>query len=339
MMKFKLLLLLAVLPLSMLLLSCTSGKEKPYKKSRIAMDTLVSITVYAHSEEKAEKAMDSAFKELNSLSDLLNFFSETSEVASINRSAGVSPVKVSKETFEVIEKALSVSEDTGGAFDITIGAVSSLWDFHKKTPPDPKLLKEGLKSVGYKNIVLDKEHSTVYLKKKGMKIDLGAIAKGYGADKAVAVLKNNGIRSGLVSVAGDIKTFGAKPDGSSWRIGIKNPRPQSEGDALIAVLGLGNNAVSTSGDYERFFIKDGVRYHHILDPSTGYPASECRSVSIITKEGVYTDAFSTAVFILGPERGMEVMRKIGLEGMIIDTEGNIFTTEGMKGAVELVRKH
>jgi thiamine biosynthesis lipoprotein len=178
-----------------------------------------------------------------------------------------------------------------------------------------------------------------------MLIDLGGISKGYAVDKAVETLKRNGINSGLVSIAGDIKAFGLKPDGKLWRIGIRNPRIPStpplgkEGkggflDDIMATIELSDMAISTSGDYERCFILDGKRYHHLLSPKTGYPAEGCQSVSVITKEGAFTDAFATGVFILGPEKGLKVLEKMGFDGIIVDSQGEVHTTPNIRGKIE-----
>jgi thiamine biosynthesis lipoprotein len=298
------------------------------------MYTIVSITVSSDSEEKAKKAIDRAFNELDRLARLLNFYSEDSEISMINRNAGNKPVKVSPETLEIIEKALYVSGNTEGAFDITVGPVVRLWDFQNKVLPDKKLIKEKLKLVGYKNVIVDKEKSMVFLKTKGVQIDLGGIIKGYAADKAVEVLMKNGIKSGIVAVAGDIKTFGKRPDGELWNVGIQNPRQKREKDEIIAAIGLSDMAISTSGDYQRFFIKDGKRYHHLLNPKTGYPAYGCQSVTIITKDAAFTDAFATGIFILGHQKGVGVLKKLGFDGVIVDKDGKIHATEGIKEKIK-----
>jgi thiamine biosynthesis lipoprotein len=186
-------------------------------------------------------------------------------------------------------------------------------------------------------IVLDKARSVVELGKKGMLMDLGAIAKGYAADRAVEALKKQGIRAGLVAVAGDIKAFGLKPDGKPWRVGIRNPRQKGKDDEILATVEIRDLAISTSGDYERFFIVDGERFHHILDPGTGYPARGCQSVSVMAKDAVSTDSFSTAVFVLGPRKGMELLERLGMEGMIVDREGKMHFTRGMKERLEFKR--
>jgi len=298
------------------------------------MYTIVSITISSDSEEKAEKAIEMAFNELDRLAKLLNFYSEDSEVSAINRNAGNRPVNVSQETLEIIDKALYVSENTEGGFDITVGPLVRLWDFQKKIIPDGATVKEKLKLVGYKNIIIDKKASTVFLKTKGIQVDLGGIIKGYAADKAVGVLKQQGIRAGIVAVAGDIKTFGIRPDGGLWKVGIQNPRQQTDKDEIMATVGLSDTAISTSGDYQKFFIKDGRIYHHLLNPKTGYPDNECRSVTIIAKDAAFADAFATGIFILGTQKGMDTLNRLGLDGIIVDKDGKIHVTQNLRSKVE-----
>jgi thiamine biosynthesis lipoprotein len=166
-------------------------------------------------------------------------------------------------------------------------------------------------------------------------MDLGGVAKGYGADLAVESLRKSGIRGGIVAIAGDIRTFGLKADGKPWSIGIQNPRQKGESDEIIARLGLSDKAISTSGDYQRYFVMDGRRYHHLLNPATGYPAEGCRSVTVIADSGVYTDSFATAVFVLGPDRGMKLLEETGMDGVIVEENGTIRTTAGLKGRLKI----
>lgn len=316
----------------LLIMSCSS-QEQVFKKSTILMDTFVTITVVSNSAEKAEKAINGAFNEIKSLEMLMSFWSEESEIAAIYENAEIKPVKVSKETLNLIEKALYVSKKTGGAFDPTIGPVIRLWDFKKKIRPDEKSLKLTLPLVNYKMMRLNKRDSTAFLQKKGMSFDTGGILKGYAADKAVESLKKSGIRAGLVAIAGDIRAFGRRPDGTGWKIGIRDPEVQ---DKVIATVELLNEAISTSGDYERFFVEKGVKYHHLLDPKTGMPATGFKSVSIIAKEGAMTDGFSTGVFIMGPEKGLKLVKDMGFNAVTVDGMGNIRITDGIKNRVARV---
>lgn len=324
--------------LALIVLGCSSicGK-KAYKETRLSMYTIVSITVYSDSKKKAKDAINEAFRELDRIGNLLNFYSEKSEITKINKNAGIRPVKVSRETMEIIKKALFVSDNTEGSFDITVGPLVRLWDFKNKRLPNDKELKDKLKFIGYKNIILNEYDNTVFIKKKGSQIDLGGIIKGYSADKVVELLKNKGIDAGLVAVGGDIKTFGLRPDKKPWSIGIQNPRQKSADDEIIAVVkSLSELAISTSGDYEKYFILDGIRYHHLLKPSTGYPSYNSRSVTVISKESALSDAFSTGIFILGPEKGLKILEKLGYEGVIIDKDGKIFISKGLKGKIEFI---
>ncbi len=314
--------------------SCERNKMQAFREARVSLYTIVTITVYSGSAQKAKAAIDATYAELDRLGRLLNFYSEDSEVSMINRSSGIRPVKVSKDTVDVIDRALYVSRCTDGAFDITIGPIVKMWDFEKKILPDKKAVKEKLYLVNYRNVVVDKVNSTVFLRKKGMQIDLGGIEKGYAADRAVEVLKKNGITAGIVAVGGEVKPFGTKPDGGIWRVGIKNPHQKDKNDEIIAIVNLNGKAISTSGGYEKFFTKDGKWYHHILDPATGYPVYECQSVSVIAKNA--PDGFPTGIFVLGPQKGLNILKKLGLDGVIIDKSGEILTTGGIKDKLEIV---
>lgn len=298
------------------------------------MDTIVTVTVVSASRDSAEKAIDDAFSEISKLGKLCDFFSPDSEISRINRNAGISEVKVSPDIIELLEKALYVSRETGGAFDVTIGPVEKLYDFHRKIRPQEDEIKKNLPLVNYRNLIIHRNRSTVFLRKEGMLIDPGGITKGYAADRAADVLREQGIRSGIVAVAGEIRTFGLKPEGKPWKIGIKNPRARDQEGEIMATIELGDMAISTSGDYERFFIEDGKRYHHLLNPRTGHSAGECKCVSIIAKEGVFTDSFATGIFVLGPEKGMKVLEKLGFDGVIIDSQDNIYMTPKIREKIE-----
>ncbi len=322
---------------------CTKD-ERMYKESRIVMYTLSTITVVSSSEEKARKSINAGFARIAELEKLLNYFSPESEVTAINRAAGRNPVKISKETLDVIRKAVEIADYTDGAFDPTIGPVIKLWGFSRQkqsssVPPEDKI-KEALKFVDYKKIVIDVTASEIFLASKGMELDLGGIAKGYAADMAIEAIKASGIKAALVAIAGDIKGYGLKPDHSSWKIGIQSPRPagsesQDEGQDVIASLYLKNKAVSTSGDYQRFFIEQGKRYHHILDPRIGYSTSDVMSVSVIAPHGYMADGLSTGIFVLGSEAGLKLLESLGLDGVIVDGSGRLFITENLRDEISI----
>ncbi|MBI5025372.1 MAG: FAD:protein FMN transferase [Nitrospirae bacterium] len=337
---------------SLLLSGCSVEKEKTYRQTEIAMDTDVTVTVVSPSERKAKDAVEAAFAEIKRLDKLLNYFSQDSELSAINRASGVNPVKVSPETLEVIKKAVDVARLTGGAFEPTIGPVMKLWNFELKTIPDRKEIKNALALVDYRKVKINESTSEIFLEKRGMELDLGGIAKGYAADRALEAIKAKGIKAALIAIAGDIKGFGLNHDGIPWKVGLQNPRPaknsvgsQMPGDRemltppsagdIMASFYLKDRAVSTSGDYQRFFIKDKERYHHILNPETGQPAKGLISVTVIASDGYMADAISTGVLVLGPERGMKLLESLGLGGIMVDSNNKISMTGDIKGEVKI----
>jgi thiamine biosynthesis lipoprotein len=316
-----------------------------YKESRILMDTFSSITVVASSKAEAKEAIEAGFGEIQKLETLLNYFSPESELSAINNAAGVTPVKVSKEIIEILTKAMNIAEDTAGAFDPTIAPVIKLWKF-SKVPSDSSLpsgeaVERALQRIGYRKVSIDWGSSEVFLEEKGMEIDLGGIAKGYAADKAVLAIKSFGINSALVAIAGDIRGFGVNVSQQAWKVGIQNPRPESDSERpwedIFATIQLKDSAISTSGDYQRFFIRDGKRYHHILDPVTGYSAeSGLISSTVIAPEGYLTDGLSTAVLILGAEKGIQLLESKGLGGVLVDAEKKIHLTINMRDNIVIL---
>jgi len=328
----------------LLLVPACSKEDRLYRESRIAMDTITTITIVSPSKEEAQKAIDEGFKEIKRLEHLLNYFSPDSDISRINRSAGIMPVKVSRDTIEIIKKAIMISEATKGAFNPAMGPVIRLWKFSRQnqasTIPSEEEISKALKLVDYKRIKIDEKTSEVYLDTEGMELDLGGIAKGYAADRAIEVIKEMGIKAALVAVAGDIKGFGLRPNGKPWHIGIQDPRPpEHKPDSVFATLYLKDKAISTSGDYQRFFIKNGKRYHHIIDPKTGYPAeSSTISVSVITDDGFMTDGLSTAMFIFPPEKAITFLESLGVEGVIVDHNKKVYITKGLKGEIKITNK-
>jgi thiamine biosynthesis lipoprotein len=329
---FVLCLLLAVLVFQ---LNKGSGKRL-FKETRTSLHTLVSITAVTSSEQQARAAMKEAYDELERLGRLLNFYADDSELTAINRNAGIKPVQVSPDTLEIVQAAVYAGEQTGGGFDVTVGPIVKLWDFNEHIIPDAASVAERLPFVGYQNIVVDAAASTVFLKKAGVRMDLGGIIKGFAADKAVAVLKRNGIEGGIVAVAGDIGSFGRQPDGRPWRMGVQNPRQAGDTDVLFATLMIEDEGISTSGDYQRYFIRDGVRYHHLLNPKTGFPESLCQSVTVIAPTATLTDPLATGIFIMGPQKGLAVLEKLGIAGIIVDRDGAVLMTSGLENRVRLI---
>ena len=335
--------LFSVFCLMFIVSGCTE-KNRMYRESRILMDTFCSITVVGSSKEKAKEAIEAGFTEIEKLEQLINYFSPESEVAAINRASGSNPVKVSQETLELIRKAIEIARYTNGAFDPTIGPLMRLWGFSQETinpfiPPQDEI-KNAVRLIDYKKIRINESASEIFLEEKDMELDLGGIAKGYAADKALESIKAQGISAALVAVGGDIKTFGIKPDNRPWKIGIQNPRVeinehQKAGEDIFLSLYLRDKAISTSGDYQRFFVVKGKRFHHILDPGTGLPASTVISVSVISPKGYIADGLSTAVFVLGSVKGMELLESMDLDGIIVDAKEEILVTEKLKGKITI----
>lgn len=289
------------------------------------MGTEVSVTVSAPSAAEGDAVIEAAMAEIRRLDGMMSLFREDSEITRINLAAGKHPVKASPEMMEVVEHAWRISEISGGAFDITVGPLVVLWQMRLKegkTPTDIEITNV-LRRIGFRKIVIDGNASTIYLRKKGMIMDLGGVAKGYAADRAARVLAQRGVNNAIVAVAGDIRAMGRRPDGSPWRIGVQHPR---EPEKTLTVLELSDVSVSTSGDYERFKIIGSRRYHHILDPRTGRPSKGMESVTVIGDRGVVVDPLTTALFILGPEKGMQLVRSLGYEAVFVDDMGRITST-------------
>ncbi|MBA4371840.1 MAG: FAD:protein FMN transferase [Thermodesulfovibrio sp.] len=329
--------------LGLLLVSCSGKTPHAYQKSKALLDTFITITAVSDSEKTADAAIENAFARIEQFGKLINFYAPDSELALINKNAGVAATRVSSETLDVIARALYVAEKSQGAFDPTIGPVMQLWDFRQSVKPDDAEIRKKLPLVNYRKVRIDRKQSTVFLTAKGMALDLGGIAKGYAADLAVETLTRQGILSGLVAIAGDIRTFGNRPDGKPWNIGIRNPRMKGKKDEIIATLPLSGKAISTAGDYERFFISSGQRYHHIMNPATGYPAYGTRSVSVITDSGVIADGFDNAIFVLGPERGKKMIEELGkdfpVDAFILYDDGTTYTTSGIRGSLKHEKEH
>lgn len=305
-----------------------------HRRTQYLMGTVVTITVAGLADEDANRAMSAAFEEIRRLEGVLTFFSEDSDLGRINAAAGAREVLVSAETIEVLAEALRISDRSGGAFDPTIGPLVSLWGFEVKdrfVPPKEEI-ERARTLVNWRNMSVDPNLRTVRLERKGMKVDLGGIAKGYAADRAAETLRRHGVSSALVAVAGDIRALGEKAPGVAWHVGIQHPR---EPGAVLGSLRIADRSVSTSGDYERYFIKDGIRYHHILDPATGRPAAASRSATVLAPTTILSDALSTAAFVLGPEKGIGLVQSFpGVEAVIVDREGRVHVTPGLAGKVE-----
>lgn len=332
-----------ILLISVLTLSGCTKEEHLYKESRMLMDTYCTITVVSSSEKSARAAINAGFDEIKKLELLLNYFSDESEISAINRSAGQKPVHVSNETIDILERSVHISNLSDRAFDPTLAPLIKLWNISSNNidnaVPSKEEIATALNLVNINDLTIEKGNSEAFLKRRSMEIDLGGIAKGYAADHAIKAINDKGIRSALVTIAGDIKGSGKR----LWKVGIQNPRPAEDSEKpwedIIATVDLRDEAISTSGDYQRFFFKNGRRYHHILDRNTGFPArSGLISVTVIAPEGVMTDGLSTAVFVLGREKGIEMLKASDIDGALIDHDKNVYITESLKGRVMIINE-
>jgi thiamine biosynthesis lipoprotein len=318
----------------------------PFRPERVhgegkAMGTHLAFAAYTNENvdtEKTRAAFDAAIAEIRRLEGLMTTWRPDSEVSRINAAAGKSAVEVSDETYAVIKESVHASQISEGTFDITFQTLHGLWKFDEDLDPHPpaeKDVKERLAFVGWKNIKLDDGKKSVMLAKERTKIGLGGIAKGYAVDKAVAVLEKAGLTSFFVQAGGDLFARGKKPDGSEWSAGVRDPRGK-EG-VYFAKLPISDHAFSTAGDYERSYVVNGKRFHHIIDPRTGQPATASRSVTIWAPTALLADEIDDAVFILGPEKGMKLVESLdGVGAVIVDAKNNVWISKRLEGRLQIV---
>jgi len=304
------------------------------KRAQVLMGTIVQVTVVAPTEARAQAAASAAFREIRRLEQLLSTWISTSELSRVNAAAGREAVKVSPDTLAVLAKSLEVGRLTQGGFNIAVGPAVEAWSVTERQHiPSEEELDRLKPLVNLEEIRLDSAASSAFLARQGMRVDVGGIGKGFAADLAAAVMQREGATGGVVALAGDIKTFGRLPEGEAFTFGIRHPRKEG---AVLARLVLQDEAISTAGDYERFFERDGVRYHHILDPATLKPAGGCQSVTVVAAEGVMADGLDTGIFVMGPDKGMALIERLpGVEGVIVDREGKVLVSSGLKGRLVL----
>lgn len=324
--------LLIVLPF----ISCSGkGSAEIHRYSRLFLGTLVEVTISGKSD-KSRVAAEAVFDEIKHVEDLTSFH-KPSDLNGVNDSEGQGPVKPDRQLLELIEVAFRTAKATGGAFDPTVGVLCRLWSFSGGEPrlPDNSEIVGALKKVGWNRVKLDMSEGTILLPEKGMALDLGGIAKGFALDRAAEVLKKQGVSSALVNAGGDVLVVGEKEPGKLWRIGVQDPRNPRE---VVAIAALKDRVIMTSGDYERFFVKDGKRYHHILNPATGYPAEGAQSVTIVASSGLVAEPLGATVFVMGVDEGLKYIQSLdGVEALVIDSQGKIHMTPGARSLFELKR--
>ena len=327
--------------LASLALLATAGCEKQLQSvslTRSKMSTLVTITVFDRSPAHAQKAIDAAFDRIDAVVQLLDRHQVDSEVSQL--AASSQPLRVSPETWRLLTVAKAMGERTGGAFDVTVGPLCALWKecAQAKRLPTKEALGQALAKVGSEGIILDDATQTAALGKPGMTIDLGALAKGYVVDQAIAALRANGIESALVNAGGDMRMIGPRPGARGWRIGVQDPRDPDSARALLMTLEVQACAVATSGNYQRFFEIDGKRYSHIVDPRTGEPCSRVPSVTIVSRKDAMTaDMWATAASVLAPQEALKLIdADDALEALLIAIDGDKVSLQPSKGFDALV---
>jgi thiamine biosynthesis lipoprotein len=302
-------------------------------RARVGMGSEVRVTAWTADEPGAVAAFEAVFDEIDRLDRLMSVWHEGSDVQRLNAAAGRHAVPVSPEVLDVLQLARQAGVWTDGAFDVTFGALSGLWKFDHDQDnrlPQPAEVAARLPLVDYRLLAVDARAGTAFLRRAGMRVHLGGIGKGYAVDRAAAILRSRGVRDFMIQSGGDLYAAGRHGD-RPWRAGIRDPR----GEGIFAAMDLTDATLSTSGDYERFFVEDGRRYHHILDPADGQPARGARSVSIVTDRAAVADALSTGVFVAGPEAGMRLIEQLpGVEGVIVTDRNDVLVSTGLRARLE-----
>lgn len=302
--------------------------KKEFRRSAKLMGSAFEFVLIAQKEE-GEKLLDECIAEVKRIEILLTEFSNTSQTAQINQAAGIDFVEVDKETFQIIQRSLGISKLTQGAFDITAGVLKKLYNFKGKSfsLPDKKLIQQTLNKVGYQKIELS-GNDKVKLKTAGMHIGFGAIGKGYAADKVKQLLLGKGVESGVINASGDLTAWGARLDGTHWKVAIADPNDKEK---VIAWIPIKDASVATSGDYEQYFEHQGKRYSHTIDPKTGLPVSGIKSVTIVSPSAELSDALATAVFTMGVEVGLHFVKQLPqTHALVVDENNKVFTSKHIK---------
>ena len=292
------------------LLLCTISISAQVQRSRLVtlMGSRFQITLVDKDSISAEQNIDKAIAEITRIENLISEWRPETQISQVNQNAGIKPIKVDKEVFDLTKKGIYFSKLTDGAFDISIVAMDKIWKFDDSMDelPSEQAIKESVRHVGYQNIVLDSTNSTIFLKNPGMKIGFGSIGKGYAADKTRDLMKSIGVKAGIIDASGDISTWGTQPDGKPWAIGINNPFNDHK---MAAVLYFKENAVTTSGSYEKYAEIHGKRYSHIMNPKTGYPSTGLTSVTITGPNATMANGFSTSIMVLGEKEGLKLLKQ------------------------------
>ncbi len=304
--------------------SCANAEWFSYQQS--IMGTSTTTEIFADTQQQADQCSRLVFDEMRRIDALMSPYIEQSELSDINRNAATKPVKISNELFELIQRSIKFSQLSDGAFDITFASVGYLYDYRLKQHPNQQQIRQQLSALNYRNIQLNAEQKSISFSHKNTRIDLGGIAKGHAVDNAINLLRKCGIRNALVSAGGDSRILGDK-NGRPWVMGVRHPRDK---DRVVVSIPLKDAAISTSGDYERYFIEDGKRYHHIIKPTSGESVDQTWSESVIANDAMTSDALSTTLFVLGTENALKLINSLdGVEAIMIDANGKMFYSNGL----------
>lgn len=303
----------------MLVCAFSGAGQEMRKRTVTLMGSRFDITVVEKDSITAENRIDDAVAEIVRIEQLISDWKPDSQVSHVNRNAGIRPVVVDSEVFELTKRAIELSRLTNGAFDISFAALDKIWKFDGSMTdvPSPESIRKSIEKVGYHKIVLDSVASTIFLTLPGMKIGFGSIGKGYAADKARELLESKRVPSGIINASGDMATWGKQPDGTNWNIGITNPFKSGK---LVKIVALKRKGVATSGNYEKFIELDGRRYSHIINPVTGYPVDQLASVSVFGPSAEMANGFSTSIMVLGKNAGIKLIERYPEYSYIIITE-------------------
>jgi thiamine biosynthesis lipoprotein len=309
----------------LMLLPAAARAEWQLREAAI-MGTRIEVEVWHEDAAAAAAAIDAVIAEMHRIDALMSHYKPDSQLSRVNRDAAAGPVAVDPELAALVERALGFSGMTAGAFDISYASVGYLYDYREHRRPDEAGIRAALPAVDWRQVIVDREASTIRFGRPGMRIDLGGIAKGYAVDRGIAILRRHGIANGSVTAGGDSRILGDRR-GRPWVVGIRHP---DDRERIIARIPLEDAAISTSGDYERYFDEDGVRYHHIINPATGRSATGVRSVTVIGPEAVLTDGLSTGLFVLGPERGLALVdARDDVDAVIVRDDGRVLYSKGL----------
>jgi len=330
-----------VLVIALLSAACTNApaRRSLIERTQVAMGSELRLAAWSADEAATLAAFESVFREFDRLEALMTVWRDDSDVSRMNAMAGRQPVRVSPETIDVLGAAAEASASTAGKFDITFGALADVWKFdhdQDNTVPDRKAIDARLPLVDYTAVRIDRTAGTAFITKPGARVHLGGIGKGYAVDRGIALLRARGVTDFLIQAGGDLYASGLNGD-RPWKLGINDPRGPA--GRAFATIELSNATLSTSGDYERSFVKDGTRYHHIIDPDRGEPARGCRSVTIVAERAILADALSTGVFILGPADGMALVERLpGVEAVIVSAGNDVLISSGLRGRVVMTAR-